>query len=110
MGLVIGVLNLVNGTHDAEFLVMILPGISLFFSCVHYGKNTRLPVDFNMMPKKVSGIEGSDRDDASEVTDVANGNDEVKRMRTKMMVKRLIMKTKMMVKRWVKRMQCLQVC
>ena len=32
-----------------------------------------------MMPKKVSGIEGSDRDDANEVTDVANeevGNDE----------------------------------
>jgi hypothetical protein len=44
-----------------------------------YGKNARLPVDFNMMPKKVSGIEGSDRDDANEVTDVANeevGNDE----------------------------------
>ena len=29
-----------------------------------------------MMPKKVSGIEDSDRDDANEVTDVANGNDE----------------------------------
>ena len=76
---------------------------SLFFSCVQYGKNTRLPVDFNMMLKKVSGIEGSDRDDASEVTDVASGNDEVKRMRTKMMVKRLIMKTKMMVKGWVEK-------
>ena len=80
-----------------------------------------------MMPKKVSGIEGSDIDDANEVTDVANeevGNDEevnseenenkddmVKRliMKTKMMVKRLIMKTKMMVKRLVKRVQCLQV-
>ena len=29
-----------------------------------------------MMPKKISGIEGSDRDDASEVTDVASGNAE----------------------------------
>ena len=29
-----------------------------------------------MMPKKISGIEGSDRDDANEVTDVASGNDE----------------------------------
>ena len=31
VGLVIGVLNLVNGTYDAEFLVMILPGIHYFF-------------------------------------------------------------------------------
>ena len=41
-----------------------------------YGKNARLPVDFNMMPKKVSEIEG---DDANELTDIANeedGNDE----------------------------------
>ena len=29
--IVIGELNLVNGTYDAEFLVMILPGIHYFF-------------------------------------------------------------------------------
>ena len=62
-----------------------------------------------MMPKKVSGIEDSDRDDANEVTDVANGNDEAVNSEENENKDEVDNEDKDDVKRSVKRVQCLQV-